>query len=63
MPAKKSKLIFVILATLAIVLLVVFSAAIAYGQTWIAILSIVGFVAIFGFGFSLKAKYRKNDWL
>ncbi|HJE19244.1 DUF5325 family protein [Aliicoccus persicus] len=63
MKTEKSKFIFVVLAFLAILLLVLFSAFIAYGYTWLAVLSIIGFIAVFGFGFSLKAKYRRNDWL
>ncbi|MDK6863396.1 MULTISPECIES: DUF5325 family protein [Nosocomiicoccus] len=60
---KKSKGIFFILAVLAIVLLVLLSVTLAEEMWGFAILLAIGFVAIFGIGFTLKKKYRENDWL
>ncbi|OFL48407.1 MULTISPECIES: DUF5325 family protein [Nosocomiicoccus] len=60
---KKSKGIFFILAVLAIVLLVLLSVTLAEEMWGLTILLAIGFVAIFGIGFTLKKKYRENDWL
>lgn len=63
MQPKKSKKIFMLLAVIAMTFLVLFSALIAYEYWMFGILALVGFIATFGLGFTLKSKYRKNNWL
>ncbi|CDZ99353.1 hypothetical protein BN1048_00423 [Jeotgalicoccus saudimassiliensis] len=63
MEKKKSKAVFLILAVLAVAMMVAFSVFIAEEMIVMAILSVVVFIAIFGAGFTLKKKYRENDWL
>ncbi|ASE35811.1 MULTISPECIES: DUF5325 family protein [Staphylococcus] len=59
---KKSKAIFWVLAVLAIVFLTLFSFSIGAGNIPYMILTLILFIATFGVGFSLKKKYRENDW-
>ena len=63
MAQKKSKAIFAVLASLAVLMMVAFSIFIAEAMPVMAILSVVLFIAIFGIGFTLKKKYRENGWL
>lgn len=63
MAEKKSKAIFAVLATLAVLMMIAFSVFIAESMPLMAILSVVVFIAIFGAGFTLKKKYRENGWL
>lgn len=63
MQPKKSKLIFMLLAVIAMMFLVLFSGLMAYEYWVYGIIALIGFVATFGYGFTLKAKYRKNNWL
>ncbi|WJP98548.1 DUF5325 family protein [Macrococcus bovicus] len=60
---KKSKAIFLLLAFLAVVCLIGISVGMAEGSLLIISISILLFIAIMGFGFTLKKKYRENDWL
>ncbi|AKG73674.1 DUF5325 family protein [Salinicoccus halodurans] len=63
MAEKKSKAIFAVLATLAVLMMIAFSVFIAESMPLMAVLSVVVFIAIFGAGFTLKKKYRENGWL
>ncbi|WP_411843968.1 DUF5325 family protein [Salinicoccus sp. HZC-1] len=63
MAEKKSKAIFAVLATLAVLMMIAFSVFIAESMPLMAILSVAVFIAIFGVGFTLKKKYRENGWL
>ncbi len=60
---KKSQSIFLLLSILAIFFLTMFSFAIAATNVFWMIVTFVLMVATFGVGFSLKKKYRENDWL
>ena len=60
---KKSKAIFFFLAVIAITLLVRISVSLAEEMWLFAITLTLLFFATFGVGFSLKKKYRENDWL
>ncbi|GGA97814.1 hypothetical protein ERX37_04300 [Macrococcus hajekii] len=60
---KKSKTIFMVLAILAVLCMIGFSAGIAESSLIIMLLSAVLFIAIFGYGFTMKKKYRENNWL
>lgn len=63
MQQPKSKIIFALLAVLAIVMLTAFSVFIAERMVLMAILSFVIFIGTFGVGFTLKKKYREKGWL
>ncbi len=52
-----------LLAVIAMTFLVLFSGLMAYEYWVYGIIALIGFVATFGYGFTLKAKYRKNNWL
>ncbi|MFC6291840.1 hypothetical protein BHU61_02545 [Macrococcus epidermidis] len=60
---KKSKLPFLLLAIFAVIMLIVFSIGLAELNYLLIVISIVLFIATFGYGFTLKSQYRKNDWL
>ncbi|TDM03903.1 DUF5325 family protein [Macrococcus carouselicus] len=60
---KKSKSIFLLLAVLAVLCMVGFSAGIAENSLLIMLISFILFIAVFGAGFTLKRKYRENNWL
>ncbi len=60
---KKSQSIFLLLSILVIFFLTMFSFAIAATNVFWMIVTFILMVATFGVGFSLKKKYRENDWL
>ncbi|WP_240507206.1 DUF5325 family protein [Staphylococcus cornubiensis] len=60
---KKSQSIFLILAVIAVFFLTMFSFAIAATNIFWMIVTFILMVATFGIGFTLKKKYRENDWL
>jgi len=60
---KKSKAIFLLLAILAVFCLIGISAGMAEGSFLTILISIILFIAILGYGFTLKKKYRENHWL
>ncbi|WP_251516106.1 MULTISPECIES: DUF5325 family protein [Staphylococcus] len=62
MQQKKSKSIFWILAIVAILFLLLFSFSLAASNVPMMILTLILFIATFGVGFTLKKKYRENDW-
>ncbi|WP_438326414.1 DUF5325 family protein [Staphylococcus pseudintermedius] len=60
---KKSQSIFLIFAIIAVFFLTMFSFAVAATNIfWMTIMFIL-MVVTFGVGFTLKKKYRENDWL
>lgn len=59
----KSKVIFLILAVLAVSMLVAFSVFAAEAMWILAFITVLIFIGIFGVGFTLKKKYRENGWL
>jgi len=63
MQQKKSKSIFWVLAIIAVILLLLFSFSIAATNVPMMILTFILFIATFGYGFTLKKKYRENNWL
>jgi len=63
MQQKKSKAIFWVLAVVAIIFLLLFSFSLAATNVPFMILTFILFIATFGYGFTLKKKYRENDWL
>lgn len=63
MEQKKSKKIFWLFSILAVTFLLLFSFALGAANVPMMILTFVLLVATFGVGFSVKKKYRKNDWL
>ncbi|EHJ08377.1 DUF5325 family protein [Staphylococcus simiae] len=63
MEQKKSKKIFWLFSILGVTFLLLFSFALGAANVPMMILTFVLLVATFGAGFSLKKKYRKNDWL
>ncbi|MFQ3743576.1 DUF5325 family protein [Staphylococcus nepalensis] len=54
---------FWVLAIIAIVFLLLFSFSIAATNVPMMILTFILFIATFGCGFTLKKKYRENNWL
>ncbi|TBO52854.1 hypothetical protein EWV38_04540 [Staphylococcus pseudintermedius] len=60
---KKSQSIFLILAIIAVFFLTMFSFAVAATNTFWMIIMFILMVVTFGVGFTLKKKYRENDWL
>ncbi|EKU47711.1 YlaF family protein [Staphylococcus massiliensis] len=60
---KKSQTIFFILALIAVFFLVMFSFSLGASNIPMMILTFILMVATFGVGFTLKKKYRENDWL
>ncbi|MDW4422931.1 DUF5325 family protein [Staphylococcus saprophyticus] len=54
---------FWVLAVVAIVFLLLFSFSLAATNVPFMILTFILFIATFGYGFTLKKKYRENDWL
>lgn len=60
---KKSKLPFLMLAVFAVLMLILFSIGLAELNYLLIVVSIIMFIITFGYGFSLKSQYRKNDWL
>ncbi|MCU7557604.1 DUF5325 family protein [Macrococcus capreoli] len=60
---QKSKLPFFCLAVFAVLMLILFSIGLAELNYLLIIISAVLFIATFGYGFSLKSQYRKNNWL
>ncbi|MGL3984132.1 DUF5325 family protein [Staphylococcus hominis] len=63
MEKPKSKGIFWILSIVAVIFLVLFSFSVGAGSIPIMILTFILFIATFGAGFTLKKKYRENNWL
>ena len=63
MEKPKSKLIFLLLAVLAVSMMVAFSVFAAEAMWILAFLTVLIFIGIFGVGFTLKKKYRENGWL
>ena len=63
MQQKKSKGIFWIFSILAVIFLVSFSFALGAANVPMMILTFILLIATFGVGFSVKKKYRKNNWL
>ncbi|WP_278267530.1 DUF5325 family protein [Staphylococcus epidermidis] len=63
MQQKKSKGIFWIFSILAVIFLTLFSFALGATNVPMMILTFILLIATFGFGFSVKRKYRKNNWL
>ncbi|SDK20294.1 DUF5325 family protein [Lacicoccus qingdaonensis] len=63
MEKPKSKLIFLLLAVLAVSMMVAFSVFAAEAMWIFAAITVLIFIGIFGFGFTLKKKYRENGWL
>lgn len=60
---KKSQSIFLILAIIAVFFLTMFSFAVAATNIFWMIIIFILMVVTFGVGFTLKKKYRENDWL
>ncbi|ELJ9055005.1 YlaF family protein [Staphylococcus pseudintermedius] len=60
---KKSQSIFLILAIIAVFFLTMFSFAVAATNIFWMIILFILMVVTFGVGFTLKKKYRENDWL
>ncbi|EGQ1700356.1 hypothetical protein EF794_11935 [Staphylococcus pseudintermedius] len=60
---KKSQSIFFILAIIAVFFLTMFSFAVAATNIFWMIIMFILMVVTFGVGFTLKKKYRENDWL
>ncbi|EJG0135181.1 YlaF family protein [Staphylococcus pseudintermedius] len=60
---KKSQSIFLILAIIAVFFLTMFSFAVAATNIFWMIIMFILMVITFGVGFTLKKKYRENDWL
>ncbi|AGC90975.1 DUF5325 family protein [Staphylococcus warneri] len=63
MQQKKSKGIFWIFSILALIFLLLFSFSIGAANVPMMILTFILLVATFGAGFTVKKKYRENDWL
>lgn len=63
MEKPKSKLIFLVLAVLAVSMMVAFSVFAAEAMWIFASITVLIFIGIFGVGFTLKKKYRENGWL
>ena len=63
MQQKKSKGIFWIFSILAVIFLTLFSFALGATNVPMMILTFILFIATFGCGFTLKKKYRENNWL
>ncbi|AGZ26459.1 DUF5325 family protein [Staphylococcus warneri] len=63
MQQKKSKGIFWIFSILALIFLLLFSFSIGAANVPMMILTFILLVATFGVGFTVKKKYRENDWL
>lgn len=63
MEQKKSKGIFWIFSILALIFLLLFSFSIGAANVPMMILTFILLVATFGAGFTVKKKYRENDWL
>ncbi|MTV22896.1 DUF5325 family protein [Staphylococcus delphini] len=60
---KKSQSIFLILAIIAVFFLTMFSFAVAATNIFWMIVTFILMVVTLGVGFTLKKKYRENDWL
>ena len=63
MKQKKSKNIFWVFSILAVIFLILFSFAVGASNVPMMILTFILLIATFGVGFSVKRKYRKNNWL
>ncbi|EEQ80238.1 hypothetical protein STAWA0001_1009 [Staphylococcus warneri L37603] len=63
MQQKKSKGIFWIFSILTLIFLLLFSFSIGAANVPMMILTFILLVATFGVGFTVKKKYRENDWL
>ena len=63
MQQKKSKGIFWIFSILALIFLLLFSFSIGAANVPMMILTFILLVATFGVAFTVKKKYRENDWL
>ena len=62
MEKPKSKGIFWVLSIIAVIFLVLLVSALG-GSIPMMILTFILFIATFGAGFTLKKKYRENNWL
>ncbi|HHU6750681.1 TPA: DUF5325 family protein [Staphylococcus pseudintermedius] len=60
---KKSQSIFLILAIIAVFFLTMFSFAVAATNIFWMVVTFILMVVTFGVGFTLKKRYRENDWL
>ena len=49
--------------SIAVIFLVLFSFSVGAGSIPMMILTFILFIATFGAGFTLKKKYRENNWL
>ena len=60
---QKSKGIFWVFSILAVVFLTLFSFAVGAANVPMMILTFILLIATFGVGFTVKKKYRENNWL
>lgn len=60
---EKISIHFLILAIIAVFFLTMFSFAVAATNIFWMIIMFILMVVTFGVGFTLKKKYRENDWL
>lgn len=60
---KKSKAIFFLLSIIAVFFLMMFSFAIGAANIPWMIITFILFCATMGYGFTLKKKYKRNNWL
>lgn len=63
MQQKKSKAIFWVFSILAVIFLLLFSFSVGAANVPMMILTFILLVATFGVGFTVKKKYRENNWL
>ncbi|AVP36777.1 hypothetical protein DOS70_00260 [Staphylococcus felis] len=59
---KKSKTIFFVLALIAVFFLTTFSFAIAASNIFWMIVTFILLLITLGYGFTLKKKYKENNW-
>ncbi|MFO3688169.1 DUF5325 family protein [Staphylococcus felis] len=59
---KKSKTIFFVLALIAVFFLTTFSFAIAASNIFWTIVTFILLLITLGYGFTLKKKYKENNW-
>ncbi|PTU83018.1 DUF5325 family protein [Staphylococcus pasteuri] len=63
MQQKKSNGIFWVFSILAVIFLLLFSFSVGAANVPMMILTFILLVATFGVGFTVKKKYRENNWL
>ena len=63
MQQKKSKGIFWVFSILAVIFLLLFSFSVGAANVPMMILTFILLVATFSVGFTVKKKYRENNWL